>query len=105
MIYRLQNDSSYLIRVPGTKVEWYKSEPYDACGVHGETDEFCLVEIFRYFSSLDSVDCAHCNQDHTVHLQFKNLFNTTSTSFVVGFCKIALPPFESSDQLVTMLVF
>ncbi len=59
----------YLVRVAGAKVEGHECEPDDAGGVHGESDELCFVEVFRYFSRLDGVHRAHGNQHHVVHLR------------------------------------
>ncbi len=63
----------YLVRVARAKVEWHEGEPDDAGGVHGETDELRLVEVFRYFSRLDRVHRAHGNQHHIVHLKKQTL--------------------------------
>ena len=58
----------YLIRVAGAEVERDEGEPDDAGGVHGEPDKLRLVEVFGNLSGLDGVDCAHCDENHTVNL-------------------------------------
>ena len=37
----------YLKGIAGAKINGHESQPNDAGGVHGKTNEFGLVEIFR----------------------------------------------------------
>ena len=61
----------YLMRASSAKVERYKSQPDDASSIHGKTNKLSLIKVFRYFSSFDSIYCAHCDQEHAVKLKRK----------------------------------
>ena len=45
------------------EVDGHKGHPDDARRVHGETDEFGLVEVLRQVAGLDRVDGAHGDQE------------------------------------------
>jgi len=42
----------HFVGVAGTKVDRHKGEPDDTRGVHGEADEFALVEVLRDLARL-----------------------------------------------------
>lgn len=49
---------TYFVTVPRTEIDRNEGQPDDARSVHGETDEFRLVEILRNLSRLYRVDRA-----------------------------------------------
>lgn len=53
----------YLEITSGSKKKENPTEPNNTCRVHGEADEFCLVEIFGHFSSFYSIRCTKHNQE------------------------------------------
>lgn len=56
----------YLVIVIRSKVDGDESEPHDAGGVHGESNVFGFVEIFRYFTRFEGVKGAQDNEQHVV---------------------------------------
>ena len=47
----------------GAKVNWDEGDPNDEGSVHGEADEFSLVEVLRHVSRLNRVDGAHYDEE------------------------------------------
>ena len=58
---------TYLVRIERPKVYRHKRQPDDAGGIHGETYELGFVEIFWYFPSLYSINCANYDKYHIIY--------------------------------------
>lgn len=61
--------TTYLVRIASSKIYGDESQPYDARGVHSETDEFRLVKVLWYFPGLNGIHGAYCNENHIVQLR------------------------------------
>ena len=44
-----------------SEVDGTEGQPYDACCIHSEADEFALVEAGGYFSGQHSIYCTNNN--------------------------------------------
>ena len=64
---------NYLMRVCCPKIEWDKGKPDDTSCVHGESDVFGLVEVFRYFSCFYRIKSTDGDEYHAVNLNSRIL--------------------------------
>lgn len=60
--------------IVGTKKHGHKCEPNHYGSIHGEADEFGLVEVFRYFPRFNGVNGASCDQNHVVYQTYDKTF-------------------------------
>lgn len=57
---------THLVIIVGAKVDGYKRQPDDACGIHCKANVLCLVKVFGNFTCFECVEGAQNDQNNVV---------------------------------------